>query len=1345
MIKGQRYTYTRMVQDISKEKYPYTFYYSGNNIRIIETTDQSKYSVTNERGNELSVDLPNPIINTANNTITAGTQIINYFSSEIEQQISNNLLPSISNTQKIFGNTVTRNSIILFSTDSNGFDCIWRVRELLEGDFNLELIYCRNLNFSVNSPIQAIFNYENERIQKVYWVDGINQLRFINLEQSIENEDSVNLIDVNSNTLNTVGNFDLTQPIIDGVLGGGNHTAGMIQYTYTLYRVNGSETTISPLSELIPLDRGDTFGGGELNEIVGSSPIVQINNIDNQYDNIRIYAVKYTTFNVIPTISLIVDQEIPANKRVRYTDGGNTIRNLTLAEFLFLGGNPIIPNHIQAKDNRLFAFNLREATFNFEIDTRAYMFRPNASSTTVLSNVSVNTNGQTTGISRTISSNFNNAEEHDSITPNFEQNAFQFNSIVRGGTGKYIEFELLQLSGSEIRNQSGRNIVDLRFLKDEEFYRFGIQFYNNLGQTNFPSWIVDVKTPRGTGGKAALEDIYNCIRITLKPEFYIEVSNRNLSPIETPVGYKILRAERTVADRTIIAQGMLSGMMVQTTEDVRNFNFWINEQNRSEASLNLVKIPVLFQREFETKVPLLTEHLAHINETGFGEGGDEIYRDQSRDEKRQQSWLYSKMMQLYSPDISFNESLQLSSNMKLRIIGGVRNLERNIWSRVRSSDNLNIIYDNKAVNVPDYINSGGTPSQAGFWRGYGLMGPGFEQGEIRFTQVALKYGNFVGLGQRTYDIYGTPEVTERGQGVTRYNNDNEFAYTNSFTNVISDVQGFSNNNPRDDTGPISSVNSYGARCITLVEGADNTSERNRKTLQQMRDSVLSSTNTNVALIAELIKPESEYYSGNIYGGISYEAKLRTSYIEIGEYTEISNNSVTIYNAGDTFVNTFRFHRVTRTDTEVLDPNTYNLTEVIEYPCETYIDIKNRSDISIQEWDGLFQPSFNEAFNYNNVYSQQSNLVRSQGPGFNFRRVEQFDTRIQASRIKIPGEDIDSWTDFLANEIMDLDGKYGPINAVISFKDNIYTLQDTGVAFISINPRIQIPGADGIEVQLGTGQVLDDYNYVSTTSGTVNKWSVFESPTGFYYFDAFNKALCKFPNNLDNHLSDAFGMHSFFTNNIDYNIVKDNNPFLKRGITGIYNLATDDAYLTVHQGDNSFTIAFNERAQGFTSFYDYKPSLYVVRGFRMLTTHPDNNKLYTHFENKNGDLNNFGEFYGIRYPSSVTYHVNTQEQTDCIFNNIEYKHEVYNNNIDIPNETLNSVRVYNEYMNTGTIPLILNSNLKRKFRIWRANLPRIPGSRDRVRGQWCFVKVNFDNTNNRKMILHDMTVYYTVYR
>lgn len=205
MNKQSKFTVQGMSQDISKAKHPNNLSFENKNIRIINTDSQSSLAVTNEKGNKFSIQIPNPSIDYSNNKIIYSGGEVPFINS-IGNEITNGKLPATSSNQLIIGKTTTRQGVILFTTDNNGFDCIWEIPNLLVEDINIKLLYCRNLSFSINNPIQAIFNYENDIIQKIYWVDGVNQLRFLNIRHSLINGDLEELMDLNSNSINTVGN-----------------------------------------------------------------------------------------------------------------------------------------------------------------------------------------------------------------------------------------------------------------------------------------------------------------------------------------------------------------------------------------------------------------------------------------------------------------------------------------------------------------------------------------------------------------------------------------------------------------------------------------------------------------------------------------------------------------------------------------------------------------------------------------------------------------------------------------------------------------------------------------------------------------------------------------------------------------------------------------------------------------------------------------------------------------------------------------------------------------------------------------------------------------------------------
>jgi hypothetical protein len=1495
------HSYDGMMQDISKSKYPNQFYFEGKNVRVIATDSQSTGSLTNEKGNSLIFKIPTPVITTR---ITDGIteKIIRYVGGDdiVYKNTEINYGSSTSGDQVIIGHANSRTYLLLFTTDDNGFDCVWKMRY---DNYDITLLYLRDMNFSKNTPIQAINNFENKNIDKIYWVDGNNQLKFLNIEHSILNKDLENLIDVPVNVVDMVGKYKLTQPIIDSVSVGGSHTAGMIQYAYNLYRVNSSQTKISPLSEMIPLDKG-ALGGGALNEVVGATTSITISNIDPAYTNIKTYAIKYTSYNEVPSISIIDDREIPSTKSINIYDDGTIISTVSLEEFLFLGSDIIIPKHIVSKFNRLFLSNYKEINFTVDLDCRAYSFN-SAKSSTIYDNLRLS-GGVPTGDPFTLSAvsgvpDYSNLTliKNDSVNLNYNTYKFQENGYTFGGDGKYLRYELTKTTDTN---------PDNKYFKDEEIYRIGIEFFNIYGQFSLPNWIADFKSLSGN-----LEGNFNTLSVTLKSDFFIWLSTSGLSDYDKPVGYKIVVAERTLNDRTIVANGILNGMMIDEKSS-KGAQIYDNIKTQSDS---ILKMPNILQRNcnqtslYGNVKPLRkASHLDVMNNYNSGPE-TEVHLANKVVDRAGTLYQYNSMLQMYSPEVLFGGTIPLSSGLKLRIKGALKNSVNNSW--VRELDLTQAAYvavhEGKAIDglSPQYSSSVESiignvfhPLNRGlishpadsipervthsmFYRGYGelsntsnvngntftfvndLVDTGtvvdvdnlifYSDGQkginttldpINYNESTVSYlitpsvgfttvpydvsicydveGNnpisgtiltgVIGtntvfktetsflinpnnvyflkitssaevtgtitvtasqgpLASPTYierkttsnpftigipvvpitsyytpspnntlvDIYGLPEITEKGQDSTLYNNDYKFRYSNSLKSFYSDGDSATYNKNGPFNRRIISINSYGNRCVTLVTGNNDisTNSWDRPKLESIFTST-GLTGDNNALIGELIKSDNEIYLGNIYGGNSYEDKTRSNYIEIGDYKEINQLYPTVFikSPGDTFVHPFKFARIVKTDVEINSIGVYQLEEIVEFVTETSIDLKNRNDISLNVWDTKFSPTDAEFHKYNKVYSQLPTLIKRRNLNYTTKRLVNYDTNIVSTKLKSGGEIIDNWTDVQLNEVMTLDGKHGSINSLISFNDEVYALQDRAIAYISINPRVQTQGSDGLSIQLGTGNVLDRYKYATTISGTVNKWSVLNTSKGIYYFDLINKAYMLFKGQLEG-LSNNYGMHAYFINNISSDELKIDNPLIGTGISSGFDYINNDVFMTFKQSlKESFTLSYNEIKDKFISFYDYKPSMYMSRGDYFITTSPDVKSIYRQY------AGNYNTFYGVYYPSSITFNVNPEATQDCVFDNINFKSEVYLNNVDVVDKTISHIKAYNDYQDSTLVPLVLgrNNNLRRKFRDWNALIPR--AGRNRIRAPFIKLKLEFNQpSNNYKFILHDVGVYYTV--
>lgn len=1342
MLKQQA-QYKGMSKDLSSDKQG-DKYFDAKNIRILATDQKSTFSLTNETGTELIFSIPSPTINTDSTSIQYNTGSV---TKTLQYQTETNVIPRCSieeeyyqrtsGTQVIIGTKEMRDSALIVTTDDNGFDCFWELTNLNESDFDLNLLYMGNLGLSKSNLAQVLYNYENSIIQKIYFVDGKHQLRFFNIRQSIANGDSINLVDLDPSAVDVVSTFDLSQPTITGVIGGGSHTAGMIQYAYGLYILNGAQTTPSPLSELVAIDKGSGLGGGLVNEVLGKSVSLEIPSIDQKFTHIKIYSIKYTSYNENPEITIVADKEIDTFTSFSFTDDGLSGTSISLEAFVFLGSNPIIPKHIATKDNRLFPINITEQPFDVELDCRAFSFN-SSPSCSVLNNAYIDNYGNIAGDSTPVYSNsYSLPESNDSINSNYETYKYKSNGSTLGASGKYIEVEVVQSSLSDSQSE------DLQFLKDRELYRVGIKFYNRLGQTSDPKWVMDLKAPSGN-----LSGNYNQLKVTLTADFYTWLGDGSnfANEDDIPVGYKILRADRTLTDQTIYAQGFINPMVANYVTK----NTIATLQDRKDAvNSNTADIIPSMTRMFESMIPFIQckdyydLSAKSENDATLKSGRDvEGFRSPSGKDRRAQSFQHNRLMQFYSPDILFRDN-QIDSSFKLRVLGLIEQDYVANWAT--ETNPLTSVHDVEAKFLDGVTSStpGVTPqeiiSKPTNLSDEGFYGPTNGKNTHATQQVFRQFtGDFhEANGITDYDVYGSPELTQEGADFTAYNNDYALRYSNNLKSMLMDDWRESDDAHDDANVQIRGCNTIGAKCLTFAEGPDdlNYPVDSRKSIEQIH-SAANTGATKGVLLTEFAKDSSVFYIGGIYGGMTYEAKKNATYIEIGAFNDIDTNDVLIESPGDTFVNVFTFTKLVKTDTENTSVEFNTVSEIVSIKVETTVDLKNRSDLSLGSWDNRWQPKYDEYQDYNTVYTQQPTLIKSIDTGTKFKKIQEFDGRLMSSKEKIPGEFVDSWTDFLENETMDLDGKYGPINAVVNLKDEIFCLQDTAVAHIAINPRVQTSGGDGIALELGVGGILHDYNYKSTTIGCLNKWGAITTENAFYFVDVINSGIMTFDGASVGRISDLKGFHHEFLNRMNYSELSQDNPVLSTGVSTGYNPVNADVYFSFTQATDSFTIGFNEKIGEFISYYDYIPAWYINKGAVMISTGGANTQVWEHFKG----LPN--HFYGEHFPSSITLHVAPQGN-EIILNGASYKMELTDQSgNEVLNKGLTGVRVYNDYQDSGLVDLVQRQNVFKKFRNWKINFPRDNGSRDRVRSAWGFTEFSFDNLDGNKLILHDITIFYT---
>ena len=307
-----------MQRDYSMDKSSQEFAYENKNIRITTTGDNTFLSVTNEKSTT-------PV--NIETTSVGGIKGL------------------------ILGSVVLGDFLVVFSKAD--FDYIYRFnigRD--ETNFAAVILYEGDLGFENDNPIECIASYEADDIQKVYWVDGINQPRVINIiSDKYPRETTFDFVPEVSDSVDVI-----IEKQHNGV---GLFPSGIIQYYVTFYKKFGSETNSvyqSPLYYISPSNRG-----GQADEIQTCSFKLTLTPKNNDFDYIRVYSLIRSSYNAEPTVSIVGDVNISsANNLNQFVIIDTNINNIPVAstDIMFLGGNTIVASTIEQKDNTLFLGNI---------------------------------------------------------------------------------------------------------------------------------------------------------------------------------------------------------------------------------------------------------------------------------------------------------------------------------------------------------------------------------------------------------------------------------------------------------------------------------------------------------------------------------------------------------------------------------------------------------------------------------------------------------------------------------------------------------------------------------------------------------------------------------------------------------------------------------------------------------------------------------------------------------------------------------------------------------------------------------------------------------------------------
>lgn len=493
-------------------------------------------------------------------------------------------------------------------------------------------------------------------------------------------------------------------------------------------------------------------------------------------------------------------------------------------------------------------------------------------------------------------------------------------------------------------------------------------------------------------------------------------------------------------------------------------------------------------------------------------------------------------------------------------------------------------------------------------------------------------------------------------------------------------------------------------------------------------------------LAELVKKDSNMPTiDNLYGDI--EDNL---WLPAGEPVSLNvdaANDVITYSYGDTYYQRYDCLKTFPYTKE--DEN--SIVDIASFYVETHINLDGRYDRNRGNLSNLNISNTN--FNLlNHVYNQRDNF-------FNYRILEKqfyitndYPAQFTWSKQKTYLEKVDTWTNVTLANNYDLDGSKGKLNSIEVYNDLLVAFQDKSINQILFNSRVQIPASDNVPIEISNNYKLEGARPYSDSIGCQDKFSIAKSPLGLYFVDNNTDTLYLFNGQLKD-LSNSLGLKWYMTEHHSeepWNIQAKDAKYLS------YDSTNRDLYISLsNDAENKNALCYSEDIGNATSLMSYNNCAMFNMNDMFLAMKTIGNITYL-YENFEG---NYNQFFGKYIMPDFKYICNDNPTINKIFDTIEFRADIYDENNKLDNfRSFDWIEAKNEYQDTGQRRFTQLRNhdgcvsLRKKFRVWRGQVPRV--GRERIRNLWSSIKLGFNvNTteekNNFKLVLHDISTKYSI--
>lgn len=415
------------------------------------------------------------------------------------------------------GSCETPDGVVVFTSDKS-VDYIYYIKPFEGNELSVDTIYSGNLNIDSSHRVEALFRFESEDVQKVYWVDGVNQPRVINIAKPVNKDKGSTQFDFIS-TVDSIPRIDIRKEYNSS----GLFPSGTIQYGVSYYNKFGSETNLLWFSTVHYITFEDR--AAKADENVACQFRLKILNIDTKFDYVRVYSCVRTSIDSQPIVSIVGDYNISGRKKIIVYDNNTNVTNVDPSLLYYIGGREFVASTLASKQDRLFLGDIKLTG-----DT--------------ISNAVKN------AVKRTITKLY---KGKTLVINDASMIGFDYKSIGIDMESTSYPYRLQTLCGKEY----------FSYFKYGEIYRFAIQFQTDKGSWTQPLWIGDKKCTLRPKTDIVMQRMY-------LPTATLTLDESVKSAMSGYTMYRVLIAETSTATRNTIAQGVLSPTMFSLKDRINN-------------------------------------------------------------------------------------------------------------------------------------------------------------------------------------------------------------------------------------------------------------------------------------------------------------------------------------------------------------------------------------------------------------------------------------------------------------------------------------------------------------------------------------------------------------------------------------------------------------------------------------------------------------------------------------------------------------------------------------------------------------------------------------------------------